>query len=148
MRRNSGVYIYRALKPAARLRIPFLSYHFAYVGETRSFFHRHIQHIQGGGLYGVVPKPWADLEPYVWLRIPLPPWKWLLRTVEAVVILLTWPVYNISGNRWNPRRIKPWDATRQRALRDKGQRYGYEIMTHFAAICIVALLCLLLWMVA
>jgi hypothetical protein len=117
-----GVYIYRARKPGARLRIPLLSWHFAYVGETFSFHHRHLQHTRGGGTYGATPKPWSDLDPYVWLRIPLPPWKWLLRSVETLAILLTWPVYNVQKNRWNPRRIPPLKARVQRMRRNAGTR--------------------------
>lgn len=117
---NSGVYVYRTRKPAARLRIPFLSYHFAYVGETKSFHHRHMQHVAGGGRFNSEQRSWADLEPRVWLRISLPPWKWLLRSVETLVILLLWPVYNVSKNRWNPRRIQPASALWQRQCRDAG----------------------------
>jgi hypothetical protein len=117
---RGGVYIYRCRKPAARFRIPILSWHFAYVGETTSFWHRHRQHMGIATNYTPTPQPWTDRDPYVWLRIPLPPWKWLLRSVETLAILAVWPVYNISKNRWNPRRIKPWTAQRQRQYRDVG----------------------------
>jgi len=118
---KGGVYVYRCRKPGARLRIPFLSWHFAYVGETTSFYHRDQQHRYGLGAYGTPAQPWADRSPYVWLRIPLPRWKWLLRSVETLVILLVWPVYNVSKNRWNPRRIKPVVARQQRLARDRGR---------------------------
>lgn len=117
---DGGVYVYRARKPAARLRIPLLSWHFAYVGETTSFHHRHMQHVAGGGRFNSQQKPWADLDPYVWLRIPLPPWKWLLRLVEALVILAVWPVYNHKRNLWNPRRVSLRDQQWQRQCRDHG----------------------------
>lgn len=119
---RGGVYVYRARKPGARLRIPLLSWHFAYVGETNSFHHRHLQHTQGGGTYNTVPKPWADRDPYVVLRIPLPNWRWLRRSVETLLIALTWPAYNVSKNRWNPRRITPSAALAHRAQRDVGHR--------------------------
>lgn len=109
---KGGVYVYRARKPAARLRIPLLSYHFAYVGETTSFWHRHRQH--------TAERPWADLEPRVVVRIPLPPWKWLLLSVETLVILLVWPAYNVKKNRWNPRRVPLAVQHRQRMRRDRG----------------------------
>ncbi len=116
---RGGVYVYRARKPNARLRIPLLSWHFAYVGETNSFHHRHLQHTRGGGTYRVVSKPWADRSPYVWLRIPLPDWKWLRLTVETLVILLVWPVYNHRKNLWNPRRIRLPMQHFQRRMRDR-----------------------------
>lgn len=118
---QGGVYVYRARKPGARFRVPILSWHFAYAGETTSFYHRHQQHVYGLGAYGTPAKSWSDRDPYVWLRIPLPPWKWLLRSVETVVIALTWPVYNVRKNRWNPRRIPPLVARMQRRLRDQGR---------------------------
>lgn len=118
---RGGVYAYRCLKPGARFRIPLLSWHWAYVGETTSFHHRHQQHVFGLGQYGTRAKDWSDLHPYVAFRVPLPPWKWLLRSVETLVILAVWPVYNVSKNRWNPRRIKPITAKWQRVARDHGQ---------------------------
>lgn len=121
MRRGGGVYAYRTRKPGllGRLGIPILSYHFAYTGETVSFRNRHEQHVRGGGTYGSVAKPWSDLDPRCVLRIPLPPWKWLLRSVETLVILMTWPVYNHAKNQWNPRRIPLPAQARQRAMRDR-----------------------------
>jgi hypothetical protein len=118
-----GVYVYRCRKPTAIFRIPLLSFHFAYVGETTSFRHRHLQHTVGGGRYGHTAQPWADLEPRCVLRIPLPPWKWLLHAVETLLILLLWPVYNHSKNLWNPRRIPLQVAKAMRAVRD-GRRKG------------------------
>jgi hypothetical protein len=115
------VYAYRCLKPGARLRIPLLSWHWCYVGETTSFYHRHQQHVYGLGQFGAgKEQPWSDRMPYVAFRIPLPPWKWLLRSVETLVILALWPVYNVSKNRWNPRRITPANARRLRRYRDAG----------------------------
>lgn len=125
---RGGVYVYRARKPSARLRIPLLSWHTAYVGETTSFYHRHLQHVGGWGTVesggrkrvgAVTPQPWSDLDPYVWFRIPLPRWKWLLRSVETLAILLLWPVYNHKKNLWNPRRIPLHVAKSQRAMRDR-----------------------------
>lgn len=119
---QSGVYAYRGRKPGARLRIPFLSYHWLYVGETTWWAMRDRQHRYGDARYRTDAKPWSDLEPRRALWIPLPPWKWLLRSVETVVIALLWPVYNVQKNRWNPRRIKPLVAVQHRALRRAGGR--------------------------
>lgn len=142
---NGGVYIYRARKPAARLRIPLLSWHFAYAGETNSFHHRHLQHTVGGGAYRAVAKPWADLDPYVWLRIPLPNWKWLRLAAETLVILLVWPVYNVSKNRWNPRRIRPATAAMQRRMRD---RNGVVINLTWATVLLwLPSACVAIWLV-
>lgn len=142
---SGGVYVYRTRKPASRLRVPFLSYHFAYVGETTSFHHRHMQHVVGGGQFRSEQKPWADLEPRVWLRIPLPPWKPLLRTVETLAILLTWPVYNVAKNRWNPRRIAPSLAAMHRRFRDRRAWYPHVTYAHMAVLLMMA--ALLAWLV-
>lgn len=114
---KGGVYVYRCNKPGAIIGLPFFGRHFAYVGETKSFYHRDIQHLRGGGTYDSVWKDWADLRPKCY-RIPLPPWKWLMRSVETVVIALAWPVYNQQKNMWNPRRISPRKAAAQRRDRD------------------------------
>jgi hypothetical protein len=116
---RGGVYVYRTRKPAALFRIPLLSYHFAYVGETTSFFHRHLQHMDH--------QPWTDLEPRVVLRVPLPRWKWLLRSVETVLILALAPVYNHKKNLWNPRRI-PLDSARlMRLARDGNPSFRWAM---------------------
>lgn len=119
MRRGGGVYVYRTRKPAARLRIPFLSFHFGYVGETVDFAQRHREHMLGGGRYEHAAKPWTDLEPRCVCRIPLPPIKPLMRAVESLLIHLLLPVYNHKGNRLNPRRIPLSTAVRQRRMRDR-----------------------------
>lgn len=116
-KRKSGIYIYRTRKPGAVFGVWFFGRHFAYVGETLSFYHRGKQHLLGGGNYDVKAKDWSDLKPKCY-RIPLPPWKWLLRSGETLVISLTWPVYNIQKNLWNPRRISPARARAQRLARD------------------------------
>ena len=135
-----GVYVYRCRKPTAAFRIPFLSFHFAYVGETTSFRHRHLQHTVGGGRYGHTAQPWADLDPRCVLRIPLPPWKWLLHAVETLFILLLWPVYNHSKNLWNPRRIPLQVAKAMRAVRD-GRRRGklfFRVVQAVKLVCMLA----------
>jgi hypothetical protein len=139
---RAGVYVIRALKPTARFKIPFLSYHFAYVGESNNIRLRLKQHFQGGGQFDAVAKPWSDREPRCVLRIPLPPWKWLLRTVETLAILAVWPVYNHKKNLWNPRRIPLNLALTQRRLRDKRMWFPHVNYVHT-----FALLALLIWLV-
>ena len=127
---RGGVYVYRARTP---LNVRGWR-HFAYVGETTSFYHRHGQHMDS--------QPWADLKPRVVLRIPLPPWKWLLRTVEMALILLLWPAYNHKGNLWNPRRIPLSTARRQRRARD---RHGWSLNFRLAHLLLIV--AALLWLV-
>lgn len=115
---SGGVYAYRTRTP---WNLWFWR-HWAYVGETSSFHHRHMQHVAGGGQFNAEQKRWADLKPTVY-RIPLPDWKWLRLTVETLLIAVLWPAYNVQKNRWNPRRITPASARQQRALRD---RWGWS----------------------
>lgn len=116
-RRKGGVYLWRTRKhanPARREN--------AYVGESVSFASRAKDHL-GQGRYGNKAKDWADLDPKVYRVIPLPwwlCWKWVLRPLETLVILATWPRYNVAKNKWNPRRIPPYLAKVQRAHRDAG----------------------------
>jgi hypothetical protein len=140
---RGGVYVYRMRKPGARFRIPLLSWHTGYVGETSSFYHRHQQHVYGLGKYATQPQPWSDREPYVWFRIPLPNWRWLRRSVETLFILLLWPVYNVQKNRWNPRRITPPVARQQRLARDAG-RHPINIGSGWLAI-IIAICAVVAW---
>lgn len=120
---GGGVYVYRCRKPGAIFGWPLIGRHFAYVGETTSFRHRHLQHTVGGGRYGHQAQPWADLDPVCVLRIPLPPWKWLLHAVETLFILILWPVYNHKKNLWNPRRIPMGVARAMHAARTQ-RRFG------------------------
>jgi hypothetical protein len=127
---RGGVYVYRTRKPGARLNLPIISRHFGYVGETSSFWHRHAQHSE--------TQPWADLDPRCY-RIGLPAWKPLLRTVETLVILCTWPVYNHAKNQWNPRRIPLGMARRMRAARDRGQWYPSVRLIHVLTVLLLVL---------
>lgn len=102
---------------AALLGLLFNSRHNAYVGETVTLTGRRSEHLNGGGRYRHAAKPWTDLEPS-WYYVPLPSWKWLLRSVETLGIVLLWPVYNQQKNLWNPRRIPLESARKQRARRD------------------------------
>lgn len=91
--------------------------HFAYVGESTRVGLRKKAHLQGSVRYNQPPKPWADLDPS-WYYLPMP-WapKWLLRSVETLLILLTWPVYNHQKNLWNLRRIPLKTAKSQAVVR-------------------------------
>jgi len=142
---RGGVYLYRARKPGARYNIPILSRHFAYAGETNSFHHRHLQHTVGGGTYNAVAKPWADLDPVCVLRIPLPDWKWLRLSVETVLIVLTWPVYNHKKNLWNPRRIPLSVAHRQRMARDRGRHPVNLRPVHLFVLLVSLVAALVVW---
>ena len=111
-----GVYVFRTRRPGLFGRVPLIGRHFAYVGEGR-VRSRYRDHLEGSVKYNTFPKPWSDLKPS-WYFIPLPYWKWLLRTVETLLILCLWPVYNQQKNLWNPRRIPLKAAKRQRGSRD------------------------------
>lgn len=93
--------------------------HFAYVGETVSFKDRHGEHVNGGGRWKRKAQPWADLDAKCIFRLPLPTWKWLLRSIETFLIVFLFPVYNDRKNKGNLRRITLRAAKRQRAKRDK-----------------------------
>lgn len=116
--RGAGVYVFRTRRPGLLGRIPLIGRHFAYVGESSAVRMRRRDHLEGSVKYNALPKPWTDLKPS-WYFIPLP-WapKVVLRSVETVLILLFWPVYNDQKNRWNPRRIPLKAAKRQRGSRD------------------------------
>lgn len=127
-RRKGGIYLWRVdhhLNRARRVN--------GYVGETVSFYFRSRQHLgmsnyAGDGKRQVAPvkvpsQPWSDLNPKMYKVIKLPwwlCWKWVLRPLETVVIMLTWPVYNDAKNRWNPRRITKSQAKLDRLRRDAG----------------------------
>ena len=93
--------------------------HFAYVGETVSFKNRHDEHMTGGGRWNKGSASWSDLDAVCVLRIPHPPWKWLLRSTETVLIFLLQPVYNDRKNRVNLRRISRASARRMRMRRNR-----------------------------
>jgi hypothetical protein len=134
-RRKGGIYLWKVdhhLNRARRVN--------GYVGETVNFYLRSRQHmgmsrfdpvtgqvVKGRGpgvaMVKVPAQPWSDLNPIRRDIIKLPwwlCWKWVLRPLETVVILFTWPVYNDAKNHWNPRRIPKSLAQAQRATRDSG----------------------------
>lgn len=119
------IYAYRTRKPGAVWGWPFLGRHWAYVGRTNDGVRRHSEHLIGGGKWAAKAKPWADLEPkrYVLARRK--------RRREITTHFLEWwwihvlfPVYNVSMNAANPRRVKPWTQAEQRAARDAGRVRG------------------------
>lgn len=134
-RRRGGVYLWRVdhhINRARRVN--------GYVGETVSFHFRSRQHmgtshyaVEGGKRVATAVKvpsqPWSDLRPKMYKIIPLPwwlCWKWVLRPLETLAILVLWPRYNDAKNRWNPRRITTEAARVARMERDNGwvvQRY-------------------------
>lgn len=128
-RRRGGVYLWRVDHHRNRARRVN-----GYVGETVSFYFRSRQHMgmshyseMGKGRLStpvkVPAQPWSDLNPKMYKVIKLPwwlCWKWVLRPLETLVILCTWPVYNDAKNHWNPRRITKSLARAHRASRDMG----------------------------
>lgn len=126
--KTQGCYLWRTRKPGSMLGLPFIGRHNAYVGQTSSRYHRDRQHEFGGGAYGAVGKPWSDLDPKVYpLPCLFPSWKWSRLLCETLWTLILWPVYSIQKNRWNPRRIKPRTAERQRWRRDAARARGWGI---------------------
>lgn len=120
--RRRGVYLWRCRKPHSWLGLPLIGRHNAYVGETSSRFHRDRQHLHGGGRFGAVQKPWADLDPKCYpLPCLFPGWTWVRRGQEKLYIWLLLPVYNAAWNKANPRRIKPGKAEQQRWRRDRNK---------------------------
>ena len=130
-RRRGGVYLWRVdhhTNHARRVN--------GYVGETVSYYFRSRQHLGHGSRYDPVTgnvskvgevkvpsQPWSDLRPKMYKIIPLPwwlCWKWVLRPLETLVILCTWPMYNDAKNRWNPRRVDRKQARLYRVQRDAG----------------------------
>lgn len=138
-RRRGGVYLWRVDHHRNRARRVN-----GYVGETVSFYFRSKQHM---GMSHYAPgsqerdsiarrfpaQPWSDLNPKMYKVLPLPwwlCWKWVLRPLETLVILCTWPVYNDAKNRWNPRRIGRATAAANRSWRDQGwERQVFRIWT-------------------
>lgn len=118
------VYAYRTRKAGAFLRVPVVSYHWGYVGQSRRPDIRHLEHTVGGGRYGKPPSSFSDLEPrrYVLFRMKRCP-QWLLNGAEYFFIKVLLPVYNEKMNRGNPRRVSRKRAIRARARRDAGMKY-------------------------
>jgi hypothetical protein len=118
------VYVYRTRKPGALLRVPVLSYHWAYVGQTRRPDLRHGEHMNGGGRYGKPPASFSDLEPrrYVAFRMERCP-QWLLNSAEYFFIKVLAPVYNDKMNRTNLRRVSRKRAIAARRRRNAGMKY-------------------------
>ena len=122
------IYAYRTRKPGAVFGLPIIGRHWAYVGRTNDLQRRHLEHILGGGPYGAVPKLWADLEPkrYVICRRRRRR-EWRTHLLEWLFILLLLPVYNVSMNRRNPRRIGRAEQVRQRLARNQGAARGVVV---------------------
>jgi hypothetical protein len=126
------VYAYRTRKSHAVLGIPFLGWHWGYVGQTRNPKARHGEHMNGGGRYGKEAAAWSDLSPrryriFHMRRCP----QWLLNFVEFLAIRFLCPVYNEKLNRGNPRRISRKRARRQRSMR---MRLGWAPALHLGHI--------------
>jgi hypothetical protein len=115
-RRRPGIYLVRTRKHLHPWRREN-----GYVGESVDVVAREKDH-RGTGRYGHKAKCWSDLEP-TWHVLRLPwwlGWKWLLRPLETLAILLLAPRYNEAKNRWNPRRVSIYSQQAQRRARDTG----------------------------
>lgn len=114
-RRRGGIYLWRVDHHRRRFRRVN-----GYVGLTNSFYHRKRQHL--GQDIRVPAKGWSDLRPKCYEVIRLPwwlCWRWILEPLESLVILATWPVYNVQKNQWNPRRRTLGQAAMDRVKRDR-----------------------------
>ncbi len=122
--------------------------HNGYVGLTSSYYHRQRQHLIGGGVYKAQRKDWADLDPKFYKILPLPNWRWLLHTMETLLIALLCPVYNVQKQPpWNLRKVSPRTAERQAWERAKyghwsaiGRMIGRGFLVLFCAVLVVSLL--------
>lgn len=147
-RRRPGIYLVRTdkhLRPGREN---------GYVGESVNVQARIKDHL-GQGRYGHTAKCWSDLNPR-WHVRTLPwwlGWKWVLRPLETVAMLLLWPRYNVAKNRWNPRRIGPSLALTQRANRDHYRslygrlpmRYGSRTLQVLGAVFVLAGVAMTVW---
>lgn len=122
------IYAYRTRKPGAVWGLPLVGRHWAYVGRTNDLARRHQEHILGGGMYDAVAKPWADLEPRLYVIRPKKRRReWTTNFLEWFFIWLLLPVYNVSMNAGNPRRIRRAEQLRQRAARDRSEALGVVV---------------------
>ena len=101
------LYLYRTRRPSG------FGQHIGYIGVTNSPHYRDVQHR--------AYQPWSDLIACRYViplgRVP----RFLACFLEALLIQLVLPVYNVQHNRGNPRRIKPWKARAQRDARYYGR---------------------------
>lgn len=90
------LYVYRTRRPSG------WGTHNGYTGRTNHPRLRDAQH--------AATKRWYPLVRYRVL-IPLGPCPvFVAAALEWLLIKVTMPVYNVQHNRWNPRRIRPWDV--------------------------------------
>lgn len=120
VRRRGIIYGFKVIHPERLDTIVW-----GYVGQTRQrVSEREVQHRD--------VQPWADtivgewqLDPVTGVRyqaVVLETGDWddvEIDDWEQVWIDRLQPLYNIVGNRHNPRRVKPWVAKRQRHTRDR-----------------------------
>jgi hypothetical protein len=116
-RRKPGIYLVRTDRHMRRGREN------GYVGLSNSWELRRECHLGKCRHQAHFAKPWTDLNP-VWHCKTLPwwlGWRWLLEILETLAIYALMPRYNVSKNRWNPRRISPWQQRDQRARRNRAR---------------------------
>lgn len=146
-RTREEIYAYRTDKPHAPLGLPIIGRHWAYAGRTNNASRRHQEHVEGGGRYQAVAKPWADLRPkrrVIFRRKERT--EAMTHFLELLAIKILLPVYNVDMNWTNPRRITPRQAKAQRFARDQ---FGTTARMSKLALrwALYGLMCLALWVV-
>jgi len=137
-RRRGGVYLWRTRRHNSLRREN------GYVGESVNIYLRSRQHMGKGRFdsagqvitsrrqQSAPAQPWSDLDAVCHTIIRLPwwlCWKWVLRPLETLVILATWPRYNDAKNHWNPRRVPKHVARLERSMRDgRGERATVRVI--------------------
>lgn len=113
-RRRPGVYAYRTRKHLRR------GVEWGYVGESTNLPLRAKCHAGTCRHATCAEKPWYDLKVGYWeLRLPWwLGWKWVLRSIETILIVVLRPRYNVAKNRRRGR-VPLSVAKVQRANRDR-----------------------------
>lgn len=126
-RRKGGIYLARTLRHSTQIvhwwTRALSRRENGYVGLSNSFRLRWKQH--------EASQPWSDLDPQWRAVVRLPwwlCWRWILEPLETAAMLWYRPRYNVSKNKWNPRRISTYAAVSQRNQRDI-RNHGTAIWT-------------------
>lgn len=113
-RRKPGIYVYRTfrhMRPGTE---------WGYGGMSTNLPLRAKCHAGTCVHARCLEKPWYDLKSWYW-ELPLPwwlGWKWLLLTLETIMLVLLWPRYNVQNNP-RPNKVGPYQQKIQRAARDR-----------------------------
>lgn len=146
-RRKGGCYAFRCNKPGAYFGWPVVGRHWAYVGETTSYYHRRQQHVLGDSHWGAAPKAWADLKPRFY-RLPTVLWQFKSARLvqETVYVWLLCPVYNVKQQPpYNMRRISSTKARQQRWARQQFGPVYAAVRSAARGVVLLALVAVLGW---